>query len=187
MRPCRRWALNLNMPGTFPTETNGMDALPLLTLLILIPHIGAALMALLSRYETARLVALLTVAVDLALALLAVAGFDPSGGGFQWVEQRPWIPTLHITYMVGVDGISLLFLPLTVLLFAGIIIASWNSVRIMPRLYYALLLLQLAATLGIFIAIDTILFFLFWEVSLIPLYFLVSLWGVGPARRRAAN
>src|SRR5512143_2754889 len=176
MRPCRRWALNLNMQGTFPTETNGMDALPLLTLLILIPPIGAALMALLSRYETARLV-----------ALLAVAGFDPSGGGFQWVEQRPWIPTLHITYMVGVDGISLLFLPLTVLLFAGIIIASWNSVRLMPRLYYALLLLQLAATLGIFIAIDTILFFLFWEVSLIPLYFLVSLWGVGPARRRAAN
>jgi len=164
-----------------------MDALPLLTLLILIPPLGAALMALLARHETARLVALLTVAADLVLSLWLVAGFDPASGRFQWVEQRPWIPTLHITYMVGVDGISLLFLPLTALLFAGIIIASWNSVRVMPRLYYALLLLQLAATLGIFIAIDTILFFLFWEVSLIPLFFLVSLWGVGPERRHAAN
>jgi len=164
-----------------------MQSLPLLTLLILIPPIGAALMALVSRPESARRVALLIVIADLVVALVLVVGFDPNYGGFQWLEQRDWIPTLHIHYLVGVDGLSLLFLPLTVLLFAGIIIASWNTVRIMPRLYFALLLLQLAATLGIFIAIDTILFFLFWEVSLIPLYFLVSLWGVGPERRRAAN
>lgn len=163
-----------------------MDVLPLLTLLILIPPAGALLMALL-RAEHARRLALVTLLVELAVALGIVAGFDPHATGFQWVERRYWIPSLNIDYMVGVDGVSLLFLPLTVLLFAGIVTVSWNSVRTMPRLYFALLLLQLSATLGIFIAIDTILFFLFWELSLIPLYFLVSLWGAGPERRHAAN
>src|SRR5512139_1008879 len=164
-----------------------MDALPLLTLLILVPPLGAALMAVISRPETARWLALLTLIATLGVAVAVVVGFDPMLAGFQWVERRYWIPSLNIDYMVGVDGLSLLFLPLTVLLFLGLVIASWNSVRIMPRLYFALLLLQLAATLGIFVAIDTILFFLFWELSLVPLYFLVSLWGVGPERRHAAN
>jgi NADH-quinone oxidoreductase subunit M len=164
-----------------------MDELPLLTLLILIPPLGAALMAVISRPEAARRLALLTLLVELGVALWVAAGFDPSVAGFQWVERRYWIPSLNIDYMVGVDGLSLLFLPLTVLLFLGIVITSWNSVRTMPRLYFTLLLLQLSATLGIFVAIDTILFFLFWELSLVPLYFLVSLWGVGPERRHAAN
>src|SRR5512143_3159353 len=105
--------------------------LPLLTLLILVPPVGAAMMTLVSRLETVRRTALLIVIADLLVALLVAVGFDPGYPGFQWVEQRNWIPTLHITYMVGVDGLSLLFLPLTVLLFAGIIIASWNSVRLM--------------------------------------------------------
>lgn len=164
-----------------------MDSLPLLTLLILIPPAGALLMGLLPRPQTARWLALLTLLIDLGLALGLVAGFDPGSSGFQWVERRYWIPTLNIDYMVGVDGVSLLFLPLTVLLFLGIVVTSWNAVRTMPRLYFALLLLQLSATLGIFIALDSILFFLFWELSLVPLYFLVSLWGVGPERRHAAN
>lgn len=164
-----------------------MDALPLLSLLILIPPLGAALMAVISRPETARWLALLTLLATLGVAMAVVIGFDPAMAGFQWVERRYWIPTLNIDYMVGVDGVSLLFLPVTILLFLGIVIASWNSVRTMPRLFFALLLLQLSATLGIFVAIDTILFFLFWELSLVPLYFLVSLWGVGPERRHAAN
>ncbi|HEY0720068.1 MAG TPA: NADH-quinone oxidoreductase subunit M [Gammaproteobacteria bacterium] len=164
-----------------------MDALPLLTLLILLPPFGAVLMVAVWRPASARWVALLTLGAELAVALGVVAGFEPGVAGFQWVERRYWIPSLNVDYMVGVDGVSLLFLPLTVLLFLGIVIASWNAVRTMPRLYFALLLVQLSATLGIFIAIDTLLFFLFWELSLLPLYFLVSLWGVGPERRHAAN
>src|SRR5512139_1726493 len=109
-----------------------MDALPLLTLLILIPPFGAVLLALVSRPDSARWLALLTLLVELAVTLGVMAGFDPAQAGFQWVERRYWIPSLNIDYMVGVDGLSLLFLPLTVLLFLGIVIASWNSVRIMP-------------------------------------------------------
>ena len=80
----------------------------------------------------------------------------------------------------------MLFLPVTVLLFTAVVLASWNSVRVMPRLYFSLLLLLESTMLGIFCALDSILFFLFWELTLIPLYFLISLWGTGPNRRYAA-
>ncbi|MCW8918273.1 MAG: NADH-quinone oxidoreductase subunit M [Gammaproteobacteria bacterium] len=135
----------------------------------------------------ARWVALWAVLLELLLAGTLLLGFDNTLGGFQFVERAQWIPTLHIHYLLGVDGISLLFLPLTLLLFLGAILLSWNSVRTMPQLYYTLLLLLLTTTLGIFTALDTMLFFLFWELSLIPAYFLISLWGIGPQRRFAAT
>ncbi len=161
-------------------------AFPLLSLLFLTLPAGAALAWLLPRPEWARRVALVTALIDLAISLAIVAKFDPARPGFQLVEKIDWIPTLNIHYLVGVDGISVLFLPATVLLFIGVILASWNSVHALPRLYYSLLLLMETTTLGIFCSLDTILFFLFWELSLVPLYFLVSLWGVGPNRRYAA-
>jgi NADH-quinone oxidoreductase subunit M len=88
--------------------------------------------------------------------------------------------------VVGVDGVSVLFLPLTALLTAGVILASWNSVQTLPRLYLALLLALEGITLGIYSALDLGLFFLFWELTLPPIYFLISLWGIGPQRRYAA-
>lgn len=163
-----------------------MGGFPVLTVLLLVPVAGAVAVWLAPRPDQARAVAAGTVAAAFAAALATVAGFDASNPGFQHVERAAWIPTLNIHYLVGVDGISLLFLPLTALLFLGAVLASWNSVRGMPRLYFSMLLLQLAATLGVFVALDIILFFLFWELSLVPLYFLVGLWGVGPERRFAA-
>jgi len=163
-----------------------MDSFPLLSLLLLTLPIGAAVIWLAPSPQWARWVALIAALVDLAVALVAVVRFDETQAGFQLVEQLAWIPSLNIQYLLGVDGISVLFVPLTVLLFLGVMVASWNSVRKLPRLYYTLLLLQESATLGIFCSLDTILFFLFWEFSLIPLYFLVSLWGVGPNRRYAS-
>jgi NADH-quinone oxidoreductase subunit M len=160
--------------------------MPLLSLLFLTLPLGAALTWLLPRPEWAKRIALATALLDLCFALVVIYRFDPSQPGFQLVEQARWIPTLNIQYMVGVDGISLLFLPATILLFIGVILASWNSVTKLPRLYYSLLLVLETATLGIFCSLDTMLFFFFWELSLIPIYFLVSLWGVGPNRRYAA-
>lgn len=160
--------------------------LPLISLLLTTLPVGAALIWLVPRPGWARAIALGTTLTDLVLALAAVALFDRSDPGFQLVEDRAWIPTLQIHYTVGVDGISVLFLPLAVLLFVGVVLASWTKTRTMPRLYFSLVLLLEAATLGIFCALDTMLFFLFWELSLIPIYFLVSLWGVGPRRREAA-
>lgn len=161
--------------------------LPLLSLLFLTLPLGAALSWLLPRPQSARAIALATALLDLAIALAAVWRFDASAPGFQLVEKYAWISSLDSHYHVGVDGLSLLFLPATVLLFIGVIIASWNSVHTLPRLYYSLLLLLETATLGVFCALDTLLFFLFWELTLIPIYFLVSLWGIGPNRRHAAT
>jgi len=164
-----------------------MDRLPLLSLLLLVPVGAAGLVWLWPREQSARVLALAAAALELVLAASVVAAFDRANPGFQQVERGDWIPTLNIQFLVGVDGISVLFLPLTALLFAGVIVASWNGARFMPRLYFSLLLLQMAATIGVFCAIDTLLFFLFWELSLVPLYFLVGLWGVGPKRRFAAS
>lgn len=159
----------------------------LLTLLLLAYPAGALLVWLAPRPDQARAVALAANALGLALAVLVLAGFDPAQAGFQMVARAPWIPSLNIDYAVGVDGISVLFLPATALLFLGVSLASWHSARELPRLYHSLLLLQAGATLGVFCAVDTLLFFLFWELSLVPFYFLVSLWGAGPQRGYAAT
>ncbi|MBA1446090.1 MAG: NADH-quinone oxidoreductase subunit M [Chromatiales bacterium] len=171
------------MVETIQALTNGV---PLISLLILSLPIGAALIWLIPGSERSRWVVLATALVDLVLATLILLGFDETQSGFQFVETASWIPSLNIHYKVGVDGVSVLFLPLTVLLFLGVILSSWSSVRTLPRLYYTLLLLLESATLGIFVSLDTILFFLFWELTLIPLYFLISFWGTGANRRYAA-
>jgi NADH-quinone oxidoreductase subunit M len=159
---------------------------PILSLMLMTPLLGILLIWLAPDAARARWIALGTSMLDLLLALILVAGFDADSGGFQRVEQHDWIPTLHIHYLVGVDGVSVLFLPLTILLFLGVILASWTNAGKMLRLFYSLLLLLQSATLGIFCALDTVLFFLFWELALVPPYFLVSLWGIGPNRRYAA-
>jgi len=159
---------------------------PYISLMLLSLPLAAILIWLLD-VRLARWVALGAALLDLALAVAMVVAFDSSVGEFQFVESAVWIPTLNIHYQMGVDGISLLFLPLTTLLFLGVVVISWNSVRTMPRLYFILLLLLETATLGIFTALDTMAFFLFWELSLIPSFFLISLWGVGPNRRFAAS
>lgn len=156
-----------------------------LSLLIILPLIGSAMIVLLPKSST-RMMALSTNILLLLVSLLMLSQFDTHNSQFQFVEKLAWIPTLNIHYYLGVDGISILFLPLTALLFCGVIIGSWTSVQTMTKLHYVLLLLLESATLGIFCALDTMLFFLFWEMTLIPIYFLVSLWGIGPNRRYAA-
>ena len=159
---------------------------PLLSVMIMTLPIGAALMWLTPDPRHARWIALVTALIDLLFTLAVLTGFDHAAGGFQLIERLAWIPTLQVEYYIGVDGMSVLFLPLTVLLFIAVILSSWTSVRTLPRLYYTLLLILESATLGIFCALDTILFFLFWELTLVPIFFLISLWGVGPHRRYAA-
>ena len=124
--------------------------------------------------------------VDLCIAVVILINFDPAYPGFQFIEERRWIDSLSVQYKLGIDGVSVLFLPLTIVLFLGVVVSSWHSVQSLPRLYYSLLLLLESTIVGVFCALDTILFFLFWELTLIPLYFLISLWGVGANRRYAA-
>lgn len=157
---------------------------PWLSLLILMLPLGAVLTALMPGKE-ARLAALTTAVLTLLVTLVIVAGFDPQQAGFQLVEKTAWIPSLGIHYIMGVDGLSVLFLPFTALLFIGVILASWNAIRTMRQFYFALLLVLECTIMGIFTALDTILFFLFWELTLLPLFFLISLWGSGANRRYA--
>ena len=161
-----------------------MATFPLLSLLLMLPFAAAAFLRLLPAAQ-ARSVALLASVAELALSLLLVWHFDPNRNGFQWVERADWLPTVNVHYLLGVDGLSLLFLPFSALLFLVLLFSSRPSV--LPRLYFALMLALQSMTVGIFTALDLVLFFLFWELTLIPIYFLVSLWGIGPQRRFAAT
>ena len=163
-----------------------IEAIPLLTLLIIAPVIGAAALWIAPDPQRARLIALITSVIILLLAIMVLLRFDSGNSALQLLEQHGWIPTLNIHYLVGIDGISVLFLPLSAVLFIGVILSSWTRITSMAPLYYSMLLLLETATLGVFCALDTVLFFFFWELTLIPLYFLISLWGVGPNRRYAA-
>jgi NADH-quinone oxidoreductase subunit M len=156
---------------------------PLLAILIGLPVAAAGL---LPGGRWTRVAALGVAVAELVLALVVVALVDPTRPGFQMVREISWIPSLNIHFRVGVDGFSALFLPLSAVLFGGVILASWTSIKTMPRLYFGLILLLEGVIMGIFTALDTMMFFLFWELTLVPFYFLVTLWGIGPRRRHAA-
>ncbi|HOG02501.1 MAG TPA: NADH-quinone oxidoreductase subunit M [Accumulibacter sp.] len=167
-----------------------LAAWPLLSILLALPVAGALLTALLRRAPWAQWIALGTATMTLLCALLIVAAFDRADPDFQLLDSADWVSGLGVRYLVGVDGLSLLFLPATALLFCGAIVAGWRvraaASPLAPGLYFALLLLLEAATLGVFCALDSILFFFCWEFTLLPLYFLVSLWGTGAGRQAAA-
>jgi len=158
----------------------------LLSSLLIVPFMAFFVIWLMKDTKKIRMFSLLAVLLELLISLYLLWQFNPLQDGFQFVEQRNWINSLNIQYFIGVDGISILFLPLTSLLFTAVIIASWKSVQQLPQLYFSMVMLLLGANIGIFIALDGILFFLFWELTLPPIYFLVSLWGLGPHRRSAA-
>ena len=160
-------------------------SLPLLSLLIFTPLAGALLLWLLSE-RCARYLAAATMLMTLAEAAAVIVAYDPAGARFQLLERAPWIASLNVHYLVAVDGLSVLFLPATALLFLGSLVAGWNAVSDAPRFHFSLLLLLQTCTLGIFCALDCILFFVFWELTLIPLYFLLGRWGVVSGCQRVA-
>ena len=159
---------------------------PLLSLAILLPVLGAIVAGVIGDIKLTRKIALIFAVCELLLTLVIVMLFNAESGGFQLVEKYPWIPFLNIDYLVGIDGISVLFLPMSALLTITAILASWNSVQHNPRLHFALLLALEGVTIGVFTALDTVLFFLFWELTLPPFFFLIGLWGIGSHRRDAA-
>jgi NADH-quinone oxidoreductase subunit M len=159
---------------------------PILSVLIGLPLFCALLLSLVRDSRAVPIAAFVGAALELLLSLALLAAFDPDVADMQLVERATWIPSLNAHYLVGVDGLSVLFLPLTALLFCGVILGSWTSIQSMRRLYFALLLVLEAMIIGVFCALDLVLFFLFWELTLAPIYFLISLWGVGPERRFAA-
>ncbi|MDD2762266.1 MAG: NADH-quinone oxidoreductase subunit M [Methylomonas sp.] len=163
-----------------------MNNLPLLSLCLFWPAAGAMLLTLIRDQELAKRAALTISGLELVLTLLVVQVFDPALPDFQLLERHVWIAGLNVHYRLGVDGISVLFLPMTALLTMMAILAGWNSVSHSRRFHLLLLLLLESITIGVFCALDLVLFFLFWELTLPPLFFLIGLWGMGAERRYAA-
>ena len=151
----------------------------ILTLLIVVPVLGAVLVTLLprDRHDIIRWVALSTSLVVLVISLPLYFSFDSSQVGFQFEEVRPWIPSLNIGYHVGIDGISLFLVLLTTFLTAVSILSSWTSVTDQVKEFMALMLLLEAAVIGVFVSLDLFLFLLFWEATLIPMALLIGRWG----------
>lgn len=162
----------------------------MLTAAIFVPLLGALLLLVLPpRERLLRAVATGVAAVPLALSALAWARFQGGGpggaGGFEQVERVAWIPTLGASYAVGVDGISLPLVAMTALLFVAAV-AYPVDLRGRPRAYFALFLFLESASLGVFLALDLLLFYVFFDLSIVGMYFLIGGWGHGEEARRAA-
>ena len=157
----------------------------MLTLIVFLPLVGAMLCALLpkDRPTWPRWIAATVTAVDLALVGWLVVVFK-TGGGYQFAEKYAWVPSVHINYSLAVDGISLPLLLLSALLSFLAVIASFK-IESKPKFYFAMLLLLQVGTNGVFLALDFVLFYVFWELVLVPMYFLIAQWG-GERREYAA-
>lgn len=131
-----------------------------------------------------RVVAAVGAAVPLVLLIITWARFDQSSGGFQLVERARWIPTLGVSYIVGVDGVSLPLAVLSALLFVGAVLYP-AELRGRPAQYYAAFLFLETVSVGLFLSLDLFLFYVFFDLSLVGMYFLIALWGHGNARRSA--
>jgi NADH-quinone oxidoreductase subunit M len=164
-----------------------MNALPILTLLTFLPIFGALVVVGLNsgQKRLARWLALGFSLATLALALVLWYQFDPASGDLQFQERHPWIPTLGVEYRVGVDGLGLLMVMLSVIVVPMAMLASWSIEERVP-LYFALVLFLQAGLFGTFTALNFFHWFIFWELSLIPAFFLIRLWG-GPMRTTAAT
>lgn len=154
-----------------------------LTWLLLVPLAGVLLLLFLPR-SAARVVALLTAAGALALSAAIWFHFDTGLRGFQFIDDAPWIPALGIRYEIGVDGISLLMVLLSTVILFLVILASWN-VQERVKEYYSLFLLLESGIIGVFVSLDAFLFYVFFEAVLIPMYFIIGIWG-GSGRLYAA-
>ncbi|MFN2448095.1 MAG: NuoM family protein [Vicinamibacterales bacterium] len=159
---------------------------PVLSTLILLPLLAAAALIFVKDERFVHGVVLVAVLVELLLSVLVVALFVPGIPHAQFAERIEWIETLGAGYHLGVDGISVLFLPLTAFASLAAVLISLKSVRFMYKSYFAMLLLLESVTIGVFAALDLILFFAFWELMLVPAYFLIRAWGSGPRRQHAA-
>jgi NADH-quinone oxidoreductase subunit M len=166
-----------------------MDTLayPILSTLIFLPLVGAAVILLMGRSQEALIkwAALVVSMVAFVLSLPLFTNFDRTTHLMQFTERHEWIPSWNITYFLGVDGISVLFILLSTLVTILCVLISWNSIKTKLKEFYIAILIMEGAMIGVFSSLDFFLFYLFWEAMLIPMYLLIGVWG-GPNRIYAA-
>jgi len=169
-----------------------LSGLPVLSIMIFLPLIGAVLVFLAGRsMSIIRAISLIFSGIPLIFAVLLIFAFSwgaiPDGEAFadpQFYEEYEWIPSLGVSFAVGIDGISLPLLFITPLLTFVSILFSWDVDR-RPREYFGLILLMQVGVTGVFVLLDYLVFYIFWEIVLIPMYFLIGIWG-GPNKDYAS-
>ena len=159
---------------------------PILSLLVFFPLAGAIVIWVLKSDDVIRLTGILVVGIEMGLTVWLLFVFKSHTAAMQFVEQVPWIPELGISYHLGIDGISVLFVGVTALLSLLAMLFSWDLEIDKTKVYVMGLLALQSTVMGILVSLDLILFFVFWELMLIPSYFLIKLWGTGNLRENAA-
>jgi len=158
----------------------------ILSWIIWIPVLGMVAIAFIPRekQDLIKKVAAGATGIQLLVTIILWSAFDATNGSFQFMERAEWIPSLGISYILGIDGLSLPMVALNALIsFLGVFI-SWNIDRAVKG-YFSLFLLLNTGVMGVFLSLDFFLFYVFWEVMLLPMYFLIGMWG-GPQREYAA-
>jgi NADH-quinone oxidoreductase subunit M len=155
-----------------------LDSFPILSLTAYAPAVAGLLILLFPRFQQqeARMVALIGSLVSFALSIVMLVDFDKNAE-FQYQEHRNWLSGIGSSYHMGVDGIALLLIVLTTLISVIAIVWSWDTVQSRQREYYIAILLLETGMLGVFMALDLFLFYIFWELMLIPMALLIGVWG----------
>ncbi len=156
-----------------------MEQFPILSVITYSPLVGAVVLFLWGNApaRAARWIALIASGVSFALSGAMLLAFDPNQASMQFTETFEWLPELGIAYRLGVDGISAPLVGLTTLLTLIAVIASWDPIRYRVREYYITLLLLATGMLGVFVSLDLFLFYIFWEIVLIPMALIIGIWG----------
>jgi NADH-quinone oxidoreductase subunit M len=160
----------------------------LLSIITWLPALGAVIVLAFFKKEQSKLIKQFTTAwfgLTFLVSLLLMFGYDRATGGMQFTEDLQWIPVIGARYQMGADGVAVLLIVLTTLLGLIASLSSWKYIEKREKEYYALLLLLQTAVVGVFSSMDLFLFYLFFEVSLVPMYFLIGIWG-GERRLYAA-
>src|SRR5438067_538080 len=150
-----------------------------LSVIVWLPIVTAVLLALLPRKWAAEIKAIGLVAalIEFIVSLTILTHFQDGVAGMQLVEAKPWIRAWGVTYSLGVDGISLWLVLLTTLLTPVVFLSSWNAIKKHPKEYVIAFLIMEAAMIGVFIATDLLLFYVFFELTLLPMYLVIGVWG----------
>lgn len=159
--------------------------LPVASLLILVPLIFAVVTFFTKTKQLAAGLGLLGSLVTLGLALYAYLNFDSSTAAMQFYESMKWVPFLGINYSVGIDGVSMPLILLNAIVIPFMILFTWKEDMESPNRFYGLILTMQAAVIGVFVALDFVVFYIFWELTLVPLFFIVNIWG-GEKRAHAS-
>ena len=158
---------------------------PLLSILVFLPLAGAVIVPLLPGENTVRVWTLFVTLANAVVSIPLFTQFNPTSALYQFAEHKPWIESLNVNYTLGVDGISLLLVMMTTFIMPLCVLGSWKYIQTRVKEFMICLLVMETSMLGVFMALDLVLFYVLWEAMLIPMYLLIAVWG-GPRKGYAS-